>query len=81
MEHMGSGYSNWALLLLRFTQGVTVVTRPKEWELQPNVLSPFVLHQFHAENHATVCVGKSCSVPLNSPDELQLYLKQQQIDF
>lgn len=81
MEHMGSGYSNWALLLLRFTQGVTVVTRPKEWELQPNVLSPFVLHQFHAENHATVCVGKSCSLPLYSPDELQLYLKQQQIDF
>ncbi len=72
MEQYGSGYSNWAMLLLRFQEGLSCIHAPKNqntMELQA-LLSPFVCVQFTDENVYTVCSGTECSLPMETLDEV-----------
>lgn len=78
MENYGSGYSNWALLLLRHLQGMILLTLPKteEWEELRLLASPLVVVHFSDEAYAIVCKGKSCSLPLTSVNEVRNYLEE-----
>lgn len=63
MEQYGSGYSNWALCLLRFEEGVQVIHVPtlKKEEVNFSVISPFVLLKFTEDKEFSVCSNGSCS--------------------
>lgn len=76
MEQYGSGYSNWALLLLRMEEGVGYITAPKTsqtLELQ-QLLSPFVLVKYAETDHFIWCQNNSCSAPAPSLDTLQAWM-------
>lgn len=77
MEQYGSGYSNWALLLLRFQKEVRLLTIPKkaEWNLFREQSSPFLLVRYTDESEATVCAAGLCSIPLVHPREVEDYLE------
>jgi uncharacterized protein YyaL (SSP411 family) len=77
MEQYGSGYSNWALLLLRFQQEVRLVTIPKtsEWNLFRKQSSPFLLVRYTNDPEATVCAAGLCSIPMVHPREVEDYLE------
>lgn len=68
MEQYGSGYSNWALLLLRFQEGIQLVNIPqnRKQEVDLQLLSPFVLFRYVDEPDFSVCSGQQCSLPLNT---------------
>lgn len=68
MEMYGSGYSNWALLLLRFRQGVTLLKVPevKKYQEVTGIYSPFTLLQKQAENYYSICKDGTCSLPIES---------------
>jgi uncharacterized protein YyaL (SSP411 family) len=76
MEQYGSGYSNWALLLLRMEEGVGYITAPKTsqtLELQ-QLLSPFVLVKYTGTDHFIWCQNNSCSAPAPTLDALQAWM-------
>ncbi|AEA43970.1 thioredoxin domain-containing protein [Fluviicola taffensis] len=77
MEQYGSGYSNWALLLLRFQKEVRLLTIPSsgDWINLRKLSSPFVVVRFTNENTATVCAEGVCSIPMVLPYEVENYLK------
>lgn len=68
MEQYGSGYSNWALLLLRLQAGIQMINIPqnRKQEADLSVLSPFVLFRYVDEPDFSVCAGQQCSLPLNT---------------
>lgn len=66
MEQYGSGYSNWALLLLRFQEGIACIKVPKtenSFELQ-QLISPFHLLKFEEQAFFSVCADGACSPAL-----------------
>lgn len=67
MEHYGSGYSNWALLLLRFQKGVQLlkIPRSEEWNALRLDASPFLVLKFVDEAFAVRCADGTCSIPIN----------------
>jgi uncharacterized protein YyaL (SSP411 family) len=68
MEQYGSGYSNWALLLLRFQEGVACIKAPKtvnSFALQ-QLLSPFNLVKFEAQDFYSICADGACSPALEN---------------
>lgn len=77
MEQYGSGYSNWALLLLRLEEGVGYLTVPKTdrtLELQ-QLLSPFALVKYASNEQYLWCVNNTCSAPAKNLTELQQLLR------
>jgi uncharacterized protein len=77
MEQYGSGYSNWALLLLRFQKEVRLLTIPKtpEWNSFRKQNSPFLLVRYTNETEATVCADGLCSIPMVHVREVEDYLE------
>ena len=77
MEQYGSGYSNWALLLLRFQKEVRLLTIPKseEWNLFRKQSSSFLLIRNTDEQEATVCAAGLCSIPMVHVREVEDYLE------
>lgn len=77
MEQYGSGYSNWALLLLRFQKEVRLLTIPKseEWNLFRKQSSSFLLICNTDEQEATVCAAGLCSIPMVHVREVEDYLE------
>ena len=77
MEQYGSGYSNWALLLLRFEKGVQVINVPeiRRSELDLKVLSPFVLVNYVEESYFSVCADQQCSLPMERWEEVKEMLE------
>ena len=77
MEQYGSGYSNWALLLLRFQQEVRLLTIPRdsEWNSFRKQSSPFLLVRYTNESEATVCAAGICSIPMVHVREVEDYLE------
>ena len=77
MEQYGSGYSNWALLLLRFQKEVRLLTIPKseEWNLFRKQSSSFLLIRNTDDQEATVCAAGLCSIPMVHVREVEDYLK------
>jgi len=71
MEMYGSGYSNWALLLLRLQNGISKVEAPKTKlkEVQ-ELVSPFILLSYTNEETFRVCANGTCSLPLNTLEEV-----------
>lgn len=68
MEQYGSGYSNWALLLLRFQEGIACIKGPKtenSFELQ-QLISPFHLLKFEEQAFYSVCADGACSPALEN---------------
>lgn len=77
MEQYGSGYSNWALLLLRFRKEVRLLTIPKseEWNLFRKQSSSFLLVRYTEDTEATVCAAGLCSIPMVHVREVEDYLE------
>ena len=77
MEQYGSGYSNWALLLLRFQKEVRLLTIPKskEWQNFRMQSSPFLVVRYTNEKEATVCAASLCSIPMVHVREVEDYLE------
>lgn len=77
MEQYGSGYSNWALLLLRFQKEVRLLTIPKTetWTVFRKQSSPFLLVRFSDDSDATVCAAGVCSIPMVHVREVEDYLE------
>ena len=77
MEQYGSGYSNWALLLLRFQKEVRLLTIPKtqEWNSFRKQSSSFLLVRYANEDEATVCAAGLCSIPMVHVREVEDYLE------
>lgn len=77
MEQYGSGYSNWALLLLRFQKEVRLLTIPKseEWNSFRKQSSSFLLVRYTEDSEATVCAAGLCSIPMVHVREVEDYLK------
>jgi uncharacterized protein YyaL (SSP411 family) len=72
MENHGSDYSNWALLLLRFDQGVTCITVPREKVTAAirSLISPFTCIRFTDETYFTICKNGRCSLPIQTEQAL-----------
>ncbi|MNK12772.1 hypothetical protein D3C87_308480 [compost metagenome] len=77
MEQYGSGYSNWALLLLRFQKEVRLLTIPKtkEWQSFRMQNSPFLVVRYTDNAEATVCAAGLCSIPMVHVREVEDYLE------
>lgn len=77
MEQYGSGYSNWALLLLRFQKEVRLLTIPKtkEWQSFRLQSSPFLVVRYTDDAEATVCAAGLCSIPMVHVREVEDYLE------
>ncbi len=77
MEQYGSGYSNWALLMLRFTRGIQVINVPKEKknELELDLLSPFILVKYVDETEFSICANQVCSLPVKQWQEVKELLR------
>lgn len=77
MEQYGSGYSNWALLLLRFQKEVRLLSIPKskEWQHFRIQSSPFLAIRYTHEHEATVCAAGLCSIPMVHVREVEDYLE------
>ena len=74
MEMYGSGYSNWALLLLRFQTGIRCIHAPKAQnnDALQALLTPFTLVKFTTASKFTLCSDGNCSVPVTHLSELGL---------
>ncbi len=77
MEQYGSGYSNWALLLLRFQKEVRLLTIPgtEEWNPFRKMSSSFLLVRYTEDSEATVCAAGICSIPMVHVREVEDYLE------
>lgn len=77
MEQYGSGYSNWALLLLRFQKEVRLLTIPgtEEWNAFRKMSSSFLLVRYTEDPEATVCAAGICSIPMVHVREVEDYLE------
>ncbi|MND75233.1 hypothetical protein D3C87_04020 [compost metagenome] len=77
MEQYGSGYSNWALLLLRFQKEVRLLTIPgtEEWNPFRKMSSSFLLVRYTEDPEATVCAAGICSIPMVHVREVEDYLE------
>ncbi|MNU62223.1 hypothetical protein D3C71_514460 [compost metagenome] len=77
MEQYGSGYSNWALLLLRFQKEVRLLTIPgtEEWNRFRKMSSSFLLVRYTEDTEATVCAAGLCSIPMVHVREVEDYLE------
>lgn len=77
MEQYGSGYSNWALLLLRFQKEVKLLTIPRSegWHDFRRQSSPILLVRYTDEAEATVCAAGVCSIPMVHVREVEDYLE------
>jgi uncharacterized protein YyaL (SSP411 family) len=74
MEMYGSGYSNWALLLLRFQTGIRCIHAPRtknDQALQAHV-TPFTLLKFTDDSTFFLCSDGSCSVSVDELSDLAL---------
>lgn len=77
METYGSGYSNWALLLLRKLQGVTKIEVPAKYSAAfRDLISPFVVLRFTEEEHFRICANGSCSLPMSNVQEVMEALEE-----
>jgi hypothetical protein len=81
MEMYGSGYSNWALLLLRLQHGISKVEAPKTRlkEVQ-ELVSPFILLSYTNAETFRVCANGSCSLPLESLEDVYKELESNNVD-
>lgn len=72
MEKYGSGYSNWALLLLRFERGIQVINVPRnrKQEIDLGKINPFVLLNYVEEQEFSICANQVCSLPIKSWSEV-----------
>lgn len=78
MEQYGSGYSNWALLLLRFQKGVQLAKIPKNstWNGLLSEASPFLVIKYVDEPFAVLCSDGYCSLPLLDLESLRAEMKK-----
>lgn len=76
MEMYGSGYSNWALLLLRLQHGLRTVEVPKNKKDEVTYLiSPFLLAAYVDSEFFRVCSSGRCSLELRTIEEVLLELE------
>src|SRR6218665_1217482 len=80
MEMYGSGYSNWALLLLRLQHGLSKIEVPKSKKEETlDLISPFILIEYVESEYFRVCNYGRCSLELSTLDEVYQELENNEV--